>query len=217
MYVFAYAPYVARPGSISIWEWGLALAYAGAVEGATFVFVAHNRKRAANGFALASFAINLCYYAMHGVDLFTLAAIPRWILSALLPLGIAAYSHIFGHIADGGESTVADQPSILAAVGEHWRNWRSRRQEATEPPTDDETTAPAQTDDEATEEPPEPQESAVGATWDLSSMDLETKRRRAARLMDEPGRTLEDVAAIFGVNPSTISRWVAKVKAEATA
>lgn len=75
--------------------------------------------------------------------------------------------------------------------------------------------SPAQPEAKQIPEAPKPEAQPVAV--DLSSLDLETKRQRAAAMVAEPGRTLDEVASMFGVNPSTVSRWVAKVKAEATA
>lgn len=95
-HVFDRAPYIgATIQHDSAWyAWMLAYAYAIALESATLMFVVHGHQRASYGFALASFAVNLSYYAMHGVYLWTPVAFPAWLLSALLPIAIASYSHI---------------------------------------------------------------------------------------------------------------------------
>jgi hypothetical protein len=95
-HVFDRAPYIgATVQHDSAWyAWMLAYAYAIALESATLMFVIHGHKNASYGFALASFAVNLSYYAMHGVYLWVFGAFPAWLLSALLPISIASYSHI---------------------------------------------------------------------------------------------------------------------------
>lgn len=95
-HVFDRAPYIgATVQHDSAWyAWMLAYAYAIALESATLMFVVHGHQRASYGFALASFAVNLSYYAMHGVYLWVFGAFPAWLLAALLPIAIASYSHI---------------------------------------------------------------------------------------------------------------------------
>lgn len=95
-HVFDRAPYLGatvQPDSAA-GAWLLAYAYAIALESATLMFVVHGHQRASYGFALASFAVNLSYYAMHGVNLWAWSNFPAWLLSALLPIAIASYSHI---------------------------------------------------------------------------------------------------------------------------
>lgn len=95
-HVFDRAPYIGQTVQPDSAWYALLLAYAYAIalESATLMFVVHGRQRASYGFALASFAVNLSYYSMHKVALFSLPAIPVWLLSALLPIAIASYSHI---------------------------------------------------------------------------------------------------------------------------
>ena len=101
-YVFNVAPYLALPvqPQSNLSAWLLAYAYAIALESATLMFVVHGNRRASYGFAGASFLVNMCYYAMHGVALWSLAAFPAWLLSALLPVAIASYSHILAGAQD---------------------------------------------------------------------------------------------------------------------
>ena len=100
-YVFDAAPSIGQAARVTLWYgWLLAYAYAIALESATLMFVVHNRRNISYGFALASFLVNLSYYAMHGVTLFSVQALPVWLLSALLPIAIASYSHIFAGAHD---------------------------------------------------------------------------------------------------------------------
>jgi len=110
-HVFDRAPYI---GQIvqpdSAWHaWILAYAYAIALESATLMFIVHGHQRASYGFAIASFAVNLSYYSMHKVALFSLPALPVWLLSALLPIAIASYSHIL----TGAQDVHMHMPSWL--------------------------------------------------------------------------------------------------------
>ncbi len=103
-YVFDRAPYIGQAVQPDSAWYALLLAYAYAIalESATLMFVVHGRQRASYGFALASFAVNLSYYSMHKVTLFSLPAIPVWLLSALIPTAIASYSHILAGAQDTG-------------------------------------------------------------------------------------------------------------------
>ncbi|MCB1972420.1 MAG: helix-turn-helix domain-containing protein [Geminicoccaceae bacterium] len=205
MYVFAHAPHSnAEQYAIAIGEWALAFAYAVAVESATFIFVAHNRKRAANGFAVASFAINLCYYAMHGIALFAVDAIPHWILSALLPLAIAAYSHVTEHATDAP----SEAPAWLATLRTKLQSLRTQR--PTEPLEGPEAPTEAPAHQPEPEAPTAPQETDEAEEYGIDFKSLPDDRRRswAARLIAQ-GRTRAEVAELFGVHPSTVGRWLA--------
>jgi hypothetical protein len=70
-----------------------AYAFAIAVETAVLLFVLAGHRWISYGFALATAATNLSYYAMHGINLFSLAALPAWLMSLLLPAAIMGYSH----------------------------------------------------------------------------------------------------------------------------
>lgn len=123
-HVFDRAPYIgqADPPSSAWYALLLAFAYAIALESATLMFVVHGHRRASYGFALASFAVNLSYYAMHGVALWAFSAFPAWLLSALLPTAIASYSHIL---------TGADD------VGVGWPQWALQMVGKERPPAPD--------------------------------------------------------------------------------
>ncbi len=70
-----------------------AYAFAVAVETAVLLFVLAGHKWISYGFALATAATNLSYYAMNGINLFSVAALPAWLMSLLLPAAIVGYSH----------------------------------------------------------------------------------------------------------------------------
>ena len=77
-----------------------AYSFALAVETAVLLFVLAGHKRISYAFALATFATNLSYYAMAGVDLLSVQGAPAWLMSLLLPAAIMGYSHT---IAERGE------------------------------------------------------------------------------------------------------------------
>ncbi len=92
-----------------------AYAFAVAVETAVLLFVLAGHRWISYGFALATAATNLSYYAMHGINLFSIAALPAWLMSLLLPAAIVGYSHT---IAENNPEAPAndDEVSSVATV-----------------------------------------------------------------------------------------------------
>ena len=80
-------------GAQGVWSQVHAYIFAISVETAVLLFVLAGHKRISYGFAIATAATNLSYYAMHGIDLLSIAAIPAWLMSLLLPAAIVGYSH----------------------------------------------------------------------------------------------------------------------------
>lgn len=73
--------------------------YAIALELAVLLFVVQRRNVESYLFAFVSICVNLAYYSLHGVNLFSWAALPAWLISIALPAAIARYSHL---IVDAG-------------------------------------------------------------------------------------------------------------------
>jgi hypothetical protein len=97
-----------------------AYAFAIAVETAVLLFVLHGHKRISYGFAIATFATNLSYYAMHGVDLTSIAGAPAWLMAGLLPAAIVGYSHTIADTPNSGvalavNTIVRDTPMTMLA------------------------------------------------------------------------------------------------------
>jgi DNA-directed RNA polymerase specialized sigma24 family protein len=82
--------------------------YAIALELAVLLFVVQRRNVESYLFAAVSVCVNLAYYALHGVNLLSVAAIPAWLISIALPAAIARYSHL---IVDAAQ---ADAPATVA-------------------------------------------------------------------------------------------------------
>lgn len=78
----------------------LGYSYAIALELAVLMFVVHGKQAESYGFALASVLVNLSYYAMHDVQLFSLQAFPAWLIAVMLPVAIARYSHVIAEVDD---------------------------------------------------------------------------------------------------------------------
>ena len=191
-HVFDRAPYLGatvQPASAA-GAWLLAYAYAIALESATLMFVVHGHQRASYGFALASFAVNLSYYAMHGVVLWAWSNFPAWLLSALLPIAIASYSHIL----TGAQDTVMHWP--LWAV----RAWSKMRQDATMQPATEDVQVQMHPVQKCIDVPPIDEV----ATEDDAQPD---PRAVAAQLRSE-GLSNAQIGEQLGVHRNTIGKWL---------
>lgn len=196
-FVFDAAPRLGLPmqpqGNLSAWL--LAYAYAIALESATLMFVVHGHRRASYGFAGASFLVNMCYYAMHGVALWSLSAFPAWLLSALLPVAIASYSHIL--------AGAQDEPL-------QWPAWLQHLRQRATPVIADATLSPLPVQAPIAE--PEP--TAEDAMEDMQAGDEDAQpplhvdpKERAKQLRSE-GLSNNAIAKELQVNPSTVGRWL---------
>jgi len=96
--------------------------YAIALELAVLLFVVQRRNVESYLFAAVSILVNLSYYYLHGVALFTVAALPAWLVSIALPAAIAQYSHLI--------AAATTQSAQHAAPPRTWR-WRFWRNNAT--------------------------------------------------------------------------------------
>lgn len=95
-----------------------AYAFAVAVETAVLLFVLAGHRRISYGFAVATFATNLSYYAMHDVALLTVQGAPAWLMSLLLPAAIVGYSHTIADAAPRGATPEksAEQPTTASGA-----------------------------------------------------------------------------------------------------
>ena len=82
-----------------LWQVAHSYSYAIALELAVLLFVVQRRNVESYLFAAVSICVNLAYYSLHGVNLFSMAALPAWLISIALPAAIARYSHL---IVDAG-------------------------------------------------------------------------------------------------------------------
>ena len=156
----------------------LAYAFAGAVEVAVLLFVMNGHKTISYIFAGATFATNLVYYAIGGIDLLSVQLAPVLLLSALLPGVIVGYSHTIA--ATGAtETRAATQPRAL-----RWQFWRK----PATPATLHDNTPPAE---HSTETPDE-----IGDIIPATS---------AAQ--PEAQRSSADIARELGVSRQTVDGW----------
>ena len=98
--------------------------YAVALELAVLLFVVQRRNAESYLFAGVSILVNLSYYALHGLHLWSVAALPAWLVSIALPAAIAQYSHLIAaataqHGGEGGASAPrASGLALVAAQGD---------------------------------------------------------------------------------------------------
>lgn len=194
-HVFDRAPYIGlavQPDS-ALAAWLLAYAYAIALESATLMFVVHGHQRASYGFALASFAVNLSYYAMHKVNLWSAGALPAWLLAALLPIAIASYSHIL----TGSQDVQVQVPAWALRAWEKWRNQpvASPMVHDTESPVAMPTDAPLHPVQKCIEVP---------ATDDAQTIDARTQ----ALQMHSNEMPAAEIARILQQKESTVRSWI---------
>lgn len=96
-------------GPLAKGDWTLlGFSYAIALELAVLMFVVHGKQAESYAFAFASVLVNLSYYAMHNVQLWSLAAFPAWLIAFMLPVAIARYSHVIAEV----EGTREDMPQV---------------------------------------------------------------------------------------------------------
>ena len=174
-----------------IWATLHSYTYAVALELAVLLFVVQRRNVESYLFAAVSILVNLSYYYLHGVALFTPAALPAWLVSIALPAAIAQYSHLIA-AATAQTATPATQPRA-------W-NWRFWRKAATR------VVAPAQTRADAPQptQEPAPQDADAPATL--------TPAQRRAHIAEAEMYDPAQVAAQFGVSLRTAQTDIAQVR-----
>ena len=159
--------------------------YAVALELAVLLFVVQRRNVESYIFAVASICINLAYYALHGVNLASVAAAPAWLISVALPVAIARYSHL---IVDAAHEEVAQPveqpvaPSVAPAIDQVVHEepvQRARVQVHAEP-----------------------------AQSDIPAMDV----RAHALQMHAEGFSVAQIAQQLGANASTVRSWVRRAQ-----
>lgn len=211
-----------------------------ALESAVLHFVLHGQKRVSYMFASVSVAMNLAYYHLHDVSIFSVAGLTAWLLAISLPVAIAFYSHSIA------EQATEDADAKISDLGRFAGEWvldpmiagktpTKRPDAATEDSSADDEPAdfefpmiPSQMQSAVTET--EPIAFAVAPEPERRETGVERNRRLAAeRAADETrlhGLSVDErrselrkmranghantakieLAQIFGVAPSTITR-----------
>lgn len=165
-----------------IWQVLHSYSYAIALELAVLLFVVQRRNVESYLFAGVSVCVNLAYYALHGVNLFTVAALPAWLISIALPAAIARYSHL---IVDAAH--VAPEPVAQVEPATPKRNKRSEVQQDAQP-------EPVAT---------------VDATEDATPT---IDARAQALQMAQEGMSATQIARALAVKASTVRSWLRRAQ-----
>ena len=172
-----------------IWQVLHSYSYAVALELAVLLFVVQRRNVESYLFAAVSVCVNLAYYALHGVNLFTVAALPAWLISIALPAAIARYSHL---IVDAAH--VAPEPARDAAPPVQ------RRKRNVEPEVVQDAT-------------PEPLQVADSAQDDATPT---VDARAQALQMASEGMNASQIAKALDANYSTVRSWLKRAQVQHT-
>lgn len=169
-------------------------AYAVALELAVLLFVVQRRNFESYVFAGVSVLVNLSYYALHGINLFTPQALPAWLVSIALPAAIARYSHLLVEAPQSAPQT--PHPA------------QPQAQTDTQPTT---ATAPAAAAEPAKTAPqPAPQPRPATARKRKPAK-LEPAQRQA-QIAEQQLTTAAQVQAQFGVSERTAQQDLAAVR-----
>lgn len=104
-YVFMAIPHNGDPVLFSWFERVHGNLFAAALELAVLLFVVRGRTYESYTFAIVSVLMNLAYYHLHGISLFSVQALPAWLVSGSLPAAIALYSHSVADVQPLADST----------------------------------------------------------------------------------------------------------------
>jgi len=172
--------------------WNFALGF----EAAVLMFVVRNMNGASWFFAVLSALINVKYYEMHGVNMWSWnlqSNWGHWLLSIANPLVIAMYSHILA-VVQGEEVGRLHLPVWLQLwrmkIAQQVAEWRQGKEDASQDESavqDDATLSPTVQED-ASEDAPDP-------------------KTKAKQLQSE-GFTNAQIASMIGKSESTVSRYL---------
>ena len=160
-------------------------AYAIALELAVLLFVVQRRDLESYMFAGVSILVNLSYYSLHGINLFSVAALPAWLVSIALPVAIARYSHL---LVEAPEPVVVPEPT---------RNNADLR--PVDAPVSVSTPVLVQVGADA-------KPNAPGG--DFAETESAPDKRTQALQMKSDGISNRQIALQLSVDPATVGRWV---------
>ena len=169
-----------------IWQVLHSYSYAIALELAVLLFVVQRRNVESYLFAAVSVCVNLAYYALHGVNLFTVAALPAWLISIALPAAIARYSHLIVDAAHGAPEPAQDAAPTV-----------QRRKRNVEP----------EVVQDATPEPLQVAQDDATPTIDA--------RAQALQMANE-GMNASQIAKALDANYSTVRSWLKRAQVQHT-
>lgn len=164
--------------------------FAGALEMAVLLFVVRGKERESYAFAGVSVAMNLAYYGLHSVSLFSMASFPAWLVSVALPSAIALYSHV---VADGAPEQTKRTPRAIRTV-------RQSQSECTE--------------QLAIYEPEQLPVVDVQPSSNLTEQSDEHKRRYLEQVLAntrKPNKTA--LARELGIGRTTLYEWISELEA----
>jgi transposase-like protein len=146
--------------------------------------------------------MNLAYYYKHGVHLFTVDALPAWLISIALPVAIARYSHL---IAKHGGQDVAVQFDWRAWV-QRARAWVQRDGVQPATPANEDATLQALVAGGVIPG----LETMMQMQQDIAVGEPDVDKKYLARMMEQEGLNKAQIADQLGVHPTTVGRWLKK-------
>lgn len=167
--------------------------YAIALELAVLLFVVQNRQFESYGFAVVSVLVNLSYYGLHSINLFSWSAFPAYLISIALPVAIALYSHA---VAD---SEQPEQKPIAKRVTRTVRNTQTVEQ------SEQFTVPDVQVKPVIIEQSPR--------AFDYKMLTDEQKREQFAAVVsgqDVPSKS--KLADMFDVSRTTVYAWLREIE-----
>ena len=167
-----------------IWQVLHSYSYAIALELAVLLFVVQRRNVESYLFAVVSVCVNLAYYALHGVNLFSVAALPAWLISVALPAAIARYSHL---IVDAAH--IESMQPATPQTQRRKRNTSAQEDAATQ------GSAPVQIAEVAQDD----------------AMPVIDARAQALQMASE-GMSAADIARALDANYSTVRSWLKRAQ-----
>ena len=179
-----------------LWPVAHSYTYAVALELAVLLFVVQRRNVESYLFAAVSILVNLSYYYLHGVHLFSVAALPAWLVSFALPAAIAQYSHLIA-AATTHAATLAPMQHTARRVW-RWQFWRNAATPDVSPATPAAQTPPIQ---HSTATPDE-----IGDIIPATPTPV-TLRAVAPIAPDVAQRSSADIAAQLGVTRQAVDGW----------
>jgi DNA-directed RNA polymerase specialized sigma24 family protein len=176
--------------------WNFALGF----EAAVLMFVVRNMNGASWFFAVLSALINVKYYEMHSVNMWSWNLQENWghwLLSIANPLVIAMYSHVLAHVQ--GEKVGRLHLPVWLQL---WRmklaqtvaEWRQGKEDASQ--------------DASTVQDEEPLPPTVQAPASEDASDLAPDPKTVAWQLRSEGLSNAQIAMQLGKSESTISRWM---------
>jgi hypothetical protein len=170
--------------------------FAWGFEAAVLMFVVRGMHVASWIFAGLSALINVGYYGLQDVEMWTWPNKGNWVnwlLSVVLPFAIAMYSHVLAHVQDE-EAEALHFPTWahlwrmkLASKVAEWRQGKADASQVASPMQEEEPLSPT------------PQEDASE-----DAIDPKTKARQLA----SEGFTNAQIASMIGKSESTVSRYL---------